>query len=120
MEQSANCHTYIIYIEYSLCTVVSLFLGFEFDTGIHYVGEMSGNTIPKFLMDQLTEGQLGWSPLDPEFDKVVLGSSPKDSRVFPILSGVDNFRNALLENFPEEKNAIGKYMDLLRVNIYQY
>jgi len=34
--------------------------GFEFDTGVHYIGEMRNNTALRFLYDQLTEDQLEW------------------------------------------------------------
>ena len=95
------------------------FLGFEFDTGIHYVGEMAGDSVTKFLIDQLTEGQIQWSPLDPTYDEVVIGSTPQDSKTFPIVSGKEDFKNALLEKFPDEKEAIDKYFDMLQVNILQ-
>jgi phytoene dehydrogenase-like protein len=46
--------------------------GFEFDTGIHYIGEMRNNTAFRFLMDQLSNGQLGWSNVADDFDTVVI------------------------------------------------
>jgi all-trans-retinol 13,14-reductase len=33
--------------------------GYEFDTGIHYIGEMRNNTSVKFLFDQVSNNQLG-------------------------------------------------------------
>ena len=38
--------------------------GFEFDVGIHYIGEMRNNTISKLLISQMTEGQLVWEDID--------------------------------------------------------
>jgi all-trans-retinol 13,14-reductase len=46
--------------------------GFEFDTGIHYIGEMRNNTAFRFLMDQLSNGQLGWADVADDFDTVVI------------------------------------------------
>jgi hypothetical protein len=46
--------------------------GFEFDTGIHYIGEMRNNTAFRFLMDQLSNGQLGWANVCDDFDTVVM------------------------------------------------
>ena len=89
--------------------------GFEFDTGIHYVGEMAGNSLSKFLIDQLTDGQLQWAPLDSTYDEVVIGSSPQDAKTFPIMSGREEFKNALKEKFPDEKEAIDRYFELLQV-----
>lgn len=46
--------------------------GFEFDTGIHYIGEMRNNTAFRFLIDQLSNGQLQWANVSDDFDTVVL------------------------------------------------
>ena len=46
--------------------------GFEFDTGIHYIGEMRNNTAFRFLLDQLSNGHLGWCDVCDDFDTVVL------------------------------------------------
>ena len=44
--------------------------GFEFDTGIHYIGEMLSKSNFRALVDQATEGQIAWAPLDPVYDIV--------------------------------------------------
>ena len=33
--------------------------GYEFDVGIHYIGEISKGEINRTLVDQITDGQLG-------------------------------------------------------------
>jgi all-trans-retinol 13,14-reductase len=38
--------------------------GYEFDTGVHYIGEMGSQTKVKTLLDQITEGQLEWAKKD--------------------------------------------------------
>jgi all-trans-retinol 13,14-reductase len=43
---------------------------FEFDVGIHYIGDM-GNGMGRRLFDYLTEGQLQWQPMPPEFQRYV-------------------------------------------------
>ena len=78
---------------------------------------MSGNTVTKFFIDQLTEGQLTWAPLDPQHDEVIIGTGPEDARRFPIMSDFKAYRDALLDKFPGEKVAIDKYMELLKVFI---
>lgn len=79
---------------------------------------MNERSVPKFLVDQLTEGQLVWSPLDPQFDEAIIGSNPQDSQNFPIMKGFEGFQMALLDKFPNEKNAINKYIDLLKVSVF--
>ena len=46
--------------------------GFEFDVGIHYIGEMRNNTVSRLLINQLTAGQLVWEDLDDVHDVVRL------------------------------------------------
>jgi hypothetical protein len=38
--------------------------------GIHYIGQMFGETMTKVLTDQVTEGQVVWEQLDDAFDVV--------------------------------------------------
>ena len=52
--------------------------GYEFDVGVHYVGEM-GRGIFRTLFDQLTDGQLEWAPLDDAYDVMSIGRG-KDRR----------------------------------------
>ena len=47
--------------------------GYEWDVGIHYIGEMGRQTLNKTLLDQISCGQIEWAPLDHEFDVVQIG-----------------------------------------------
>ena len=38
--------------------------------GIHYVGKMIEGDMTRVLVDQITEGQVTWVPMDKEFDTV--------------------------------------------------
>ena len=38
--------------------------GYEFEPGLHYVGETAEGSLGRMLFDQITEGQ-GWCPLRP-------------------------------------------------------
>merc|ERR1712130_300439 len=49
--------------------------GYDFDVGIHYVGEMGSRSLNKTLLDQISDGQIEWAPLDDEFDIVQVGHS---------------------------------------------
>ncbi|CAD5121492.1 DgyrCDS9997 [Dimorphilus gyrociliatus] len=86
--------------------------GYEFDVGIHYIGEMQENTIVRFLFDQITQGQLQWTPLDQEYDKVAIGK-PGEQKLYSILSNKDAYKQALLKHFPKEEKAIDGYLKLL-------
>ncbi|XP_072028858.1 all-trans-retinol 13,14-reductase-like [Amphiura filiformis] len=95
------CHTYID-------------KGFEFDVGIHLIGEMAGNTLTKLYMDQLTDGQLTWVPLDDNFDNVAIGKAGEHKH-YPLMAGSRQiFRDALVKQFPDEEKAIDQYMKLIK------
>ncbi|XP_076452780.1 all-trans-retinol 13,14-reductase-like [Babylonia areolata] len=85
--------------------------GYEFDTGIHYIGDMN-NTRSRVLLDQLTGGQLDWAPMDDQFDEVAIGDPEKAQR-FGMRSGERNYYDNLIKFFPEEEAAIRKYEELI-------
>lgn len=64
--------------------------GFEFDTGIHYIGEMRNNTSFRFLLDQLSNGHLKWSNVCDDFDTVVLVDDDGNGK-----SGLQNVEDAV-------------------------
>ena len=43
--------------------------------GIHYVGKIQGRSYTRTLLDQLSEGQVQWHPLDVNFDTVRFASA---------------------------------------------
>ncbi|KAG9337604.1 hypothetical protein JZ751_028456 [Albula glossodonta] len=87
--------------------------GFEFDVGIHYIGDLLNHKPFRCMLDQMTNGQLQWVPLENPFDKVVLGP-PENRRVYPIYSGRDRFPEELKKCFPGEEQAIDKYLKLVK------
>ncbi len=83
--------------------------GFEWDVGIHYLGEfhrekgMSGR-----LMRYLCDDQLRWEELGEVYDKIIFGQE-----VYEFKKGIDNFKDTLKGYFPEEQEAIDRYIDLV-------
>ncbi|XP_039073527.1 all-trans-retinol 13,14-reductase isoform X2 [Hyaena hyaena] len=87
--------------------------GLEFDTGIHYVGHMQEGKLNRFILDQITEGQLEWAPLSSPFDIMVL-EGPDGRKEFPMYSGKKAYIQGLKEKFPQEEAAIDKYIKLVK------
>lgn len=85
--------------------------GFEFDVGIHYVGNLQDHEPFRCMLDQMTNGQLQWEPLENPFDHVVLGP-PENRRHYPIYSGRTRFAEELNKCFPGEEKAIDEYIKL--------
>uniref|UniRef100_A0A1A7XQJ3 All-trans-retinol 13,14-reductase n=1 Tax=Iconisemion striatum TaxID=60296 RepID=A0A1A7XQJ3_9TELE len=87
--------------------------GFEFDVGIHYVGELLDHKPFRCMLDQMTNGQLQWEPLENPFDHIVLGP-PENRRCYPIYSGKTRFPEELKKCFPGEEKAIDEYLRLVK------
>ncbi|XP_052029925.1 all-trans-retinol 13,14-reductase [Apodemus sylvaticus] len=88
--------------------------GLEFDTGIHYIGRMREGNIGRFILDQITEGQLDWAPMASPFDMMIL-EGPSGRKEFPMYSGRKEYIRGLKEKFPKEEAVIDKYMELVKV-----
>jgi len=82
--------------------------GYEWDVGVHYIGDVGRNTRTRKLFDFLSNGQLEWAPMDPEYDRFYIG--PK---VFSARAGRQEFRDNLVAQFPAEEEAIDRYMQML-------
>lgn len=66
------------------------------------------------MLDQMTDGQLQWEPLENPFDHVVIGP-PENRRHYPIYSGRTRFPEELKKCFPGEEKAIDEYLRLVKV-----
>jgi len=80
--------------------------GYEWDVGIHYVGQVGDpRSRMRAAFDYVTEGRLDWSPMPDVYDRIRI-----EDRNYEFPSGIERFRAQLSERFPEEKEAIGKYL----------
>jgi all-trans-retinol 13,14-reductase len=82
--------------------------GYEWDVGVHYLGDMGARTTVRRMMDFLTQGQLDWAPMDSHYDRFFIGD-----RVYDAVAGRAEFRDNLVAHFPREAPAIDRYLQLL-------
>lgn len=82
--------------------------GYEWDVGLHYVGDMGAPTQPRKLMDFLTGGRLQWASMGQVYDRFFIGE-----KVFDAVAGKQAFRDELVRRFPQEASAIDRYLGLL-------
>lgn len=68
----------------------------------------------RFILDQITEGQLDWVGLSSPFDIMVL-EGPSGRKEFPRYSGEKAYVQGLKEKFPQEEAAIDKFIKLVKV-----
>ena len=83
--------------------------GYEWDVGIHYIGEVQrSNSITKRLFDYISDGNLIWADMGEVYDRIIIGE-----KTYDFVKGIKNFKQKLYEYFPEEKKAIDDYINLV-------
>jgi phytoene dehydrogenase-like protein len=80
--------------------------GYEWDVGVHYIGQVGDRGALRALFDRLSDGRIKWAPLPDVYDRVELGS-----RSYDFVSGTGRFIEAMGKAFPNERDAIAKYVE---------
>ncbi|WP_026450841.1 phytoene desaturase family protein [Aequorivita capsosiphonis] len=84
-----------------------------FDTGVHYIGGLSeGQNLHSYfkyldILDDITLKKMD----EDGFDRITFDNDPKEYRH---AQGYENFIKTLLEDFPEEEEAIHAYCDKMK------
>ncbi len=80
------------------------------DVGVHAVGEVTDKSMVGRLLREITYGKLEWTTLGPVYDEFFF---PDDFSInFP--DSPEKFRQALVDAFPSERNAIDQYLRMVR------
>jgi len=83
--------------------------GYEWDVGVHYIGEThKPHSQMRRLFDVISDGQLRWAPMDPVYDRIIIGG-----RSYDLVAGRENFVAELKKHFPAEAGAIDRYLELI-------
>jgi all-trans-retinol 13,14-reductase len=82
--------------------------GFQWDVGVHYVGNMDKDGTLIGMFNYLTDGKLEWESMGDIYDVVYIGD-----KKFEIKAGKENFRKQLISYFPEEEHVINEYISLI-------
>ena len=56
--------------------------GYEWDVGVHYIGDVGARTRTRLMFDYLSGGNLEWAPMDAEYDRFYIGD-----KVFNAIAG---------------------------------
>jgi phytoene dehydrogenase-like protein len=78
--------------------------GWSWDVGLHYVGDMGPGMMGRRLLDFITNGGVQWNPLPDVYDVF----DYRDLQV-RACKGEANFRNALIDAFPDARSNIEQY-----------
>ncbi|MBT6198203.1 MAG: NAD(P)/FAD-dependent oxidoreductase, partial [Pelagibacteraceae bacterium] len=83
--------------------------GYEWDVGIHYIGEVQNpNTAIRKMFDYVSNNQLEWADMGEVYDKIIIGD-----KTYDFVKGVENFKAQMIEYFPNESKAIQEYINLV-------
>ena len=83
--------------------------GYEWDVGIHYIGEVNREqSVLRKLFDYVTDSELHWADMGDVYDRIVVGD-----RIYDFIKGVSNFKEQLKAYFPGEEEAIDQYVDMV-------
>ncbi|MBV1934469.1 MAG: NAD(P)/FAD-dependent oxidoreductase [Parvibaculaceae bacterium] len=83
--------------------------GYEWGTGLHYVGGMGTRNPLSNVMSYITQGKLKWADMGENYDSYII-----DGDRFDVLMGEGKFKAAMLQKFPNEGPALEKYLTLIR------
>lgn len=82
---------------------------YEWDVGVHYVGDVHRETTELHKMFKyITNGKMKWEEMGPVYDKMFFG---KDQYNF--VAGTEEFKSTMKAYFPDEEAAIDAYVDLI-------
>jgi all-trans-retinol 13,14-reductase len=82
--------------------------GYEWDVGVHYIGDVHPGSMLRCIFDQLSDGRLKWADMGSVYERFIFGGEE-----FRFEKGKENLRRALEERFPAERQAIAAYFGLV-------
>jgi all-trans-retinol 13,14-reductase len=87
---------------------------YEWDVGLHYVGQMQKGSPIRSIFDYITNGKVKWNRMPDPYDVFIYPDFKFGSR-----SGQANLEQDLIACFPQEEQAIKKYFnDLKRLSAW--
>ncbi|XP_036429271.1 inactive all-trans-retinol 13,14-reductase-like [Colossoma macropomum] len=89
--------------------------GFEFDVGLHYIGQLHETSLFKVVMDQITEGQLQFVELDKHFDTVIIDTG-EEQRKYTMYSGKTEMEEHLKKQFPKDVKAVEEIFKIMKMS----
>jgi len=79
--------------------------GYEWDVGLHYIGEMQDDRSAVRRAFDNVAGTVRWQQMPEVHDRLII-----EGRTFDFVAGLERFREGLGKSFPAEIRAIDKYI----------
>ncbi len=86
--------------------------GYDWDVGVHYIGDMAPGSTLRRILDDVSDGRIEWADMGEVYDRVII-----DGDVYDLPKGRRNLRAMLVERFPAEEAAIDGYFEAVRAAV---
>lgn len=86
--------------------------GYEWDVGVHYIGDTRPGALIRALFDDITDGRLEWEDMGEVVERMRIGG---ETYVYP--KGEAALRAELVRRFPGEATAIDRYFRLVHETV---
>lgn len=77
---------------------------YQWDVGLHYVGEMNPGSFGRLIFDYISEGRLQWQKIPDPFERFVYPDF-----TFDVTSDPNQYLKDLVQRYPGEERAIRQY-----------
>jgi phytoene dehydrogenase-like protein len=82
---------------------------YEWDVGVHYIGDMQPESMTRGIMDLVTRQGVQWNKMNSPYERFVFPNG-----TFDVHDGESRFQTDLVERFPNEASRIKQYFKDLR------
>jgi all-trans-retinol 13,14-reductase len=90
--------------------------GFEWDVGLHYIGEMEQGARARRAFDHVTGGAVSWQAMPEVYDRAIFYTQDRGGQRFDFRAGRERLRADLKAAFPGEARAIDKYFAAVKAS----
>jgi all-trans-retinol 13,14-reductase len=86
--------------------------GYEWDVGVHYIGDVAPGSTTRRVFDDISDGRIEWADMGEVYDRVIIGGE-----VYDLPKGRRNLRDMLVSRFPAEEAGIDRYFEAVRTAV---
>jgi all-trans-retinol 13,14-reductase len=86
--------------------------GYEWDVGVHYIGDVAPGSTTRRVFDDISDGRIEWADMGEVYDRVIIGGE-----IYDLPKGRRNLRDMLVSRFPAEEAGIDRYFEAVRTAV---
>lgn len=89
--------------------------GYDWDVGVHYIGEVGPGTPIRRIFDDISDARIEWADMGDVYDRIII-----DGDIYDLPRGRRNLRDYLVDRFPDEAAGIDSYFAAVRSAVSGY